>query len=285
MIMKKIIKQLLRENLYNLKEYNEDDDYDDDDYNDDDENQEYFNAKLSDDVKRTSKAYHGRNVIWYGTPSRMVYLTKDEVEGMWGNIYDNDKLESLKNLILNYPDKVELECSYGHGSVVTIIDIKEEQEAVQKNRFEIDYDGSTEPSSTGDDMLDEFLGKDLDDMDWYDLDWSNDDIDNQEAIAKFLERNKISLAQGYKSFDELKKEFNALNPTPIQIETFKSMLEINNMLSKAEAYGDGDFNRFKVQLRDGHHRVFAAFAAGEKYVCVDLVPDDINKFKGYYNLV
>lgn len=277
--MKKIIKQLLREFLTRENDY---DDYDEDE--NDDENQEYFNAKLSDDVKRTSKAFHGRNVIWYGTPGRMVYLTKDEVEGMWGNIYDNNKLESLKNLIINYPDNVEIECSYGHGSVVTIIDIKEEQEAVQGDRFDIDYDGSIEPSSTGDDMLDEYLGKELEDMDWYDLDWLNDDIENQEAMGKYLERNKISLAQG-KSFDDLKKEFNTFNPTPIQIETFNNIVEINNMLLKAEADGDGDFDRFKVELRDGHHRVFAAFAAGERYVCVDLIPEDIIKFKDYYNLV
>ena len=57
------------------------------------------------------------------------------------------------------------------------------------------------------------------------------------------------------------------------------------MVLKAEADGNGDFDRFKVQLRDGHHRVFAAFAAGERYVCVDLIPEDIIKFKGYYNLV
>ena len=274
--MKKIIKQLLREFLTRENDYDEDEN--------DDENQEYFNAKLSDDVKRTSKAFHGRNVIWYGTPGRMVYLTKDEVEGMWGNIYNNNKLESLKNLIINYPDNVEIECSYGHGSVVTIIDIKEEQEAVQGDRFDIDYDGSIEPSSTGDDMLDEYLGKELEDMDWYDLDWLNDDIENQEAMGKYLERNKISLAQG-KSFDDLKKEFNTFNPTPIQIETFNNIVEINNMLLKAEADGDGDFDRFKVELRDGHHRVFAAFAAGERYVCVDLIPEDIIKFKDYYNLV
>jgi hypothetical protein len=158
--MKNLIKQLLRENIALIKEF-----YDDEDNED---NEEYFKPKLNDDVKNRSQEFHGRNVIWYGDPGRMVYLTRDEVEGMFGNVYDENKLQSLKKLILNYPDKVEIECSYGHGDVVGIIDIKEEQESYQSGRFGIDYDGKDDPSTTGDKDLDEYLGKDLDDMYWYD---------------------------------------------------------------------------------------------------------------------
>jgi hypothetical protein len=53
---------------------------------------------------------------------------------------------------------------------------------------------------------------------------------------------------------------------------------MENKLKDAQANDEGDFNKFKVQLRDGHHRVFAAF--NERYVCVDLVDDGIKKYKG-----
>ena len=104
-------------------DYEDDEEYEDDYY--DDEGEEYFTPKLSNDRKRVSQAFFGRNVVWYGAPGRMVYLTRDEVEGMWGNIYDERKLQSLVNLIRTYPDKVELECSYGSASVMGFLQIKE----------------------------------------------------------------------------------------------------------------------------------------------------------------
>lgn len=276
--MKNLIKQILREAL--IKEYYEDED--EDSY--DDSSEEYFTPKLTNAIKKLSQPFHGRNVIWYGTPGKMVYLTRDEVEGMFGNIYNEDKLASLTKLILNYPDKVEIECSYGHSSVITILPIKEEQESYQSGRFEIDYDGTDEPATTGSKELDEYVGKDLDDMYWYDLDWGSDDVDNQDAMAVFFEKNKFALVEG-KSIEELIREFNNFNPTQIQIDCFKEFIKMNKELLEAENNNEGDFNKFKVQLRDGHHRVFAAFDAGEKYVCVDLIDEDLIKYKGYYNLV
>ena len=121
-------------------------------------------------------------------------------------------------------------------------------------------------------------------MSWYDLDWLNDDIDNQDDMAVFMENNKFALIEG-KSLEDMIREFNSINPSPIQMECFKEFLEMNKMLLAAETNEDGDFNKFKIQLRDGHHRVFAAFEAGEKYVCVDMVEDDLKKYKGYYTLV
>ena len=35
-----------------------------------------------------------------------------------------------------------------------------------------------------------------------------------------------------------------------------------------------DFGKLKVQLRDGHHRIFGAINAGEKYVMVDIHTTD-----------
>jgi hypothetical protein len=39
------------------------------------------------------------------------------IYGTLGNIYDSDKLEFVTNMIMNSENNVELECSYGIGSV------------------------------------------------------------------------------------------------------------------------------------------------------------------------
>lgn len=270
---KNSIKNILRKNL--IKEYFDDEDeYDDDE----DSNEEYFRAKLTKEEKRGSQPFHGRNVIWYGTPGRMIYLTRDELYGMFGNIYDKKKMKYLTNLIIDNPNKVELECSYGHGNVITFIDIKEEQEAYFEDRFGIDYDGKDEPSTTGNKQLDVYVGKAFEDMNWFDLDYDNPNIE------KFFDKYKFSVIEG-KPADELIREFNILEPSETEMETFKEFIDMETSLKAANDKGDGDFNKFKVQLRDGHHRVFAALDAGEQFVCVDLPKEDIAKFKGYYKLV
>jgi hypothetical protein len=41
-------------------------------------------------VKANSSRYEGRNVVWYGSIGNMIVLTRDEVDGMTGNIYDEE---------------------------------------------------------------------------------------------------------------------------------------------------------------------------------------------------
>jgi hypothetical protein len=106
----------------------------------------------------------------------MIVLTRDEVDGMTGNIYDEEKLAYLTKLIRDYPEKVELECSYAHGHVINLIDIKEELESFYNDRFVVEYDGHEEPNRTGDEELDEYIGKDLDNNYWYRL-IRNDNIE------------------------------------------------------------------------------------------------------------
>ena len=42
---------------------------------------------------------------------------------------------------------------------------------------------------------------------------------------------------------------------------------------------------FRIQLRDGHHRVMGAIEAGEQYICVNLDKDDVKKFADRIKLV
>jgi hypothetical protein len=75
-----------------INEYDdEEDDYEDDEdeyYYGDEE--QYFKPKLDADVKANSSRYEGRNVVWYGSIGNMIVLTRDEVDGMTGNIYDEE---------------------------------------------------------------------------------------------------------------------------------------------------------------------------------------------------
>jgi hypothetical protein len=64
-----------------------------------------------------------------------------------------------------------------HGHVINLIDIKEELESFYNDRFVVEYDGHEEPNRTGDEELDEYIGKDLDNNYWYNLDYDNDNIE------------------------------------------------------------------------------------------------------------
>jgi hypothetical protein len=46
-----------------------------------------------------------------------------------------------------------------HGHVINLIDIKEELESFYNDRFVVEYDGHEEPNRTGDEELDEYIGR------------------------------------------------------------------------------------------------------------------------------
>lgn len=257
--MKSFIKKLLRESLLFEK---------------------YFNPTLSKDVKKFSKKFEGRNVVWYGDPDQMIVIHKDSVEGMWGNIYYPEKLEQLSDLILNYEGKVELECSYGHGGVIDLTDVVEEQQAYLQDRFEVDYDGKNRPASLGDDDLNRYVGTE----EIGDLDFISSYVTQQE-VQDFFENYWTSFAKGRVSLDQLKEEFKQLEPSEEEVEAFREFIELESGVKEAIENKRGDIGKFTVQLRDGHHRVTAAINAGEEYICVNLDKEHIEKYKGYYKKV
>lgn len=247
--------------------------------------EEYFSNKLSDDIKENSAEYIGRQVTWYGDPSQMIVVNKNQIEGMWGNIYDSDKMDFLTNLIKSSEENVELECSYAYGSVVNFQEIKEHQIANFNNRFEIDYDGIKEPYSIGDADLDEYIGNET-----YIPD---ENYTSLTEVDDFFIENKFSLIENTKSLEQLKKEFYDLErdsdgedfKEEKDYNTFNEFIDIETKIKRAIENEDGDLGSFIVQLRDGHHRIMSAIAAGEDKVCVNLVKEDIEKYKGYYTKV
>lgn len=246
------IRKLLREGLNRLIE------------------EDYFNVTLPDNIKRLSKRYIGRGVTWYGDPEQMIVIHKDYVDGMWGNIYDMDKFNYVVELIQNSEDNVEFECSYAMGSMTTFTDIKEEQEANYNGRFEIDYEGKNRPASTGDDGLDVYVGNE----DYMDEEYGL----SSDEVIKFFDKNKFSMVEFGKSVDDLKREFMSLDYDEDDEYAFNEFIEMEVALKEVVDNELGDIGDFRIQLRDGHHRVMGAIEAGERYVCVNLDKDDIKRF-------
>jgi hypothetical protein len=256
--MSELIKKLLRESLIYEK---------------------YFDKKLSKDIKSRSHRYVGRAVTWYGDPDQMIVISAEDIHGTFGNIYDSDKLEFVTNMIMNSENNVELECSYGIGSVVDFTEIMEEQTAEIGGYFMQDYDGKTRPNSTGDEELDKYVGTEeityLDFMSY----------EPSDEIIAFFDRNRFSLIRGYRTSQELIDEIKTLSPDENDVDAFEQFLDYENKLLSAKENNEGDFNRFAVQLRDGHHRVMGAIDAGERWVCLNLTKESLVKFKEYYTRV
>lgn len=245
---------------------------------------ENFRLELTPEEKRGKAKYVGRNVTWYGFPNNMIVINKDDVYGMWGNVYDSDKLAQVVDMITDYDardaDTVELECSYGVGGVTTLTDIVEEQQSSYSGNFITDYDGKDDPATTGSDELDKYLGVEyMDELDFI-SDWVS-----EPDMVKFFDDNRTSIARGTQTVESLTKAFKALSPDNEEYEALKEFLRLEVALKDAQDNNKGDFNKFTVQLRDGHHRVMGAIEAGEEYVCLNLVDEDIKKYKGRYQLV
>jgi len=270
------IRKIIREVI--LKEYYEDEEeYGDDEHYMEDEGEQYFTPTISNEIKGWSHKYEGRNVVWYGDPDQMIVIHKDQIEGMFGNIYDPAKMRYIVKLISDYPEKIELECSYGIGGIIDIIDIKEEQNAVAEDRFDSDYDGKIEAASTGSEELDQYAGKNIEDMDFaYSV--------GPEAL-EFFENHKFDVIGERYTPEQLKEGFMAIGPDEDEVEAFGEFINLEIALKSAKVNEEGDFNKFVVQLRDGHHRIMGAIKAGEEYVCLNLAKEDIPKFKGRYQKV
>lgn len=253
------------------------------------EDEEYYRAKLTEDEKQGTVYFTGKSITWFGTPGKAIVIPIDDVYGMDGNIYDNDKTKSLVNLIENSIYNVELLTSYGYADVVTFINIKEHQISVYTDGFGIDYDGHEVPYSIGDETLDEYIGavgsdNIMDIFDVHDNDFNKfidtykfalvekimDEVALQEAIDDFLiEQKEILLDDDYEILDNNLDQF----------------MDYELALKEADENEEGDIGRFVVQLRDGHHRWQAAKEVGEEYFAIDLVDKSLKEFKGKYRLL
>lgn len=102
---------------------------------------------------RKRDLYYGRNVIWAGDHGRMIRVSPENIEHIWGNIFDADQLAAIVAGIRDADDRVIFYAPYGEVSFVEIQDIKESIEAFAHG----DDDGMDAPLSTGDEDLDKWI--------------------------------------------------------------------------------------------------------------------------------
>jgi hypothetical protein len=242
---------------------------------------EYYNTTIPKEDAARSAKYVGTNVVWYGNKGNMVVLHKSQVHGMWGNIYNHEKMNYLSDLIQNHDEKVELECSYGIPSIVTLIDILEHQNSYLRDDFGMEYEGYTKPYSTGDSELDEYLGIE------YPTEHDMLGCDEEDIMNEFIELYRTELAQGRYTPEHIKNEFYKVLPEPSEfdLECLSNYFKLEAGLKNVIDNELGDYNKLSVQLRDGHHRVFGAIQSGEEYVCVNIPKDNIDGHEDYLNFV
>jgi len=93
--------------------------------------------------------YYGRNVIWVGTEGEMIKLTPVQLVPIEGNIFDFNKLATLRAAIENSDDRIELRSGYAAMSRVDPDSVRESIEYAEDNQ-----DGEL---TTGDEDLDAWL--------------------------------------------------------------------------------------------------------------------------------
>lgn len=258
------------------------------DENEDWEDGDDFSPTIPDRVKDNSNRYVGRAVTWYGDPQQMIVVHKDYVDGMFGNIYNYEKMENLVDLIRNHEDNVEIECTYAHISGIDFTDVLEQQQSHKNGDFERDYEGTRNMASIGDEELDDYIGSDeLDDSEL--MQYENYD---EYDLYELLNNNRFYLVYG-KTDDYIKSLVSNLNTKNIEeigeplterdYEYLKTFMEIEHRIANAVRDEDGDINTYRIQLRDGHHRVMGAIEAGENHICVNLDKESIQEYGDIIN--
>jgi hypothetical protein len=222
-----------------------------------------FKRKIDKEVKKRSAKFEGKNIIWYGEKGHMAVVPIGYIEEMEGNIFYEDKLKQLNNLITYSDKKVQLQTSYGFAHQVDFTSILETQNSYYSGRFEIDYGGMQEPYTIGDSDLDKYIGSDepiedllFDDWDIYSLLLKHkfDIVYNKMTEQQLIDVIKNAIQEAGESDDESITEYILYQ------KNIKDAIDSEH----------GDIGAVYIQLRDGHHRARAAIQAGERYICVDL---------------
>lgn len=240
-------------------------------YSDEEDADGSFSPKLPKEEKEGLKAYHGRNVIWYGREGDVIRMDANDVYPIDGNIFYPSKIASVKKMIKQSDDKVELSMGYGFPKVVDITDIAESIEYADDNMHE--------PFTIEDEELDNYLGGE------------NNDYFSDEfpTISKFVDAKFLYIAEDHETEEENEKNFKEFLERKVdeddreeaegEYEDWVNMeLEIKDAIENEY----GDIGRIIMQVRDGNHRTFGAIDAGEDYIYLhievkrkDAIPQEI----------
>lgn len=96
--------------------------------------------------------YRGNNVIWIGTPGKMIRVDSNAIYPIEGNIFNSEKISQIASKIINSEKKTILYAPYGVATKVDIDNIRESIEYSEATHKE-------DPSvlTTGNDELDEYI--------------------------------------------------------------------------------------------------------------------------------
>lgn len=111
-----------------------------------------------DDRDYLPDPYHGRDVIWMGESGRMVKVTPQNSQPVWGNIFHEDKIRETAEAIRYSEDRVRFNAPLAHISIIDITDVKESIEGAEHG--DLMYDpviNDYHVYTTGDDNLDRYI--------------------------------------------------------------------------------------------------------------------------------
>ena len=180
--------------------------------------------------------YFGRNIVWHGYKGRMVKVDFDLSYPMWGNTFEEDKIEGLVDSIEQAEERYHLDAPLVSPSVITEADIIEYLRDEDGEHFSYDPLGVQLELTFGDDELDSYA-KDPD---------------------EFLQDNT-----GY-SLSEI-KEYSEEDDDEDLASAVEMWREMETWLKEAIADKDGSIGIITFQVRDGNHRRVAAKRVGEPY--------------------
>lgn len=239
-----------------------------------------FKSKISKQTKKMASEFIGRNITWFGTKGKSAIIPISDFDGMWGNIYNEEKIERLVNKIQSMDENIELEASYCIPYIVGLQIVKEMQESESAGTFSTDNENMTKVLSTDDDELDKYIGsydnlEDIDELAYVDSDF-----------IPLVKKYHLDIGQNTKSLANFKKDLvmlvreNDLERSEA-VEVYQYVKHMEEKLYEALENNWGDLGSMRFQLRDGHHRWKAAVELGERYVLCDIHDFDMSEVAKY----
>lgn len=237
---------------------------------------DYYEEISDDQIAQEEKfgnLYRGRNVVWIGQNGRMIQALPDYTYPIDGNIFYDDKIQTVESIIQDSNDYVYFYAPYGEASIITLNDVAES----------IQYEGdiSHRAWTTGDEDLDEYVANELD---WIEWNFEPESSIFTEDLLKFVKSNNLDDFKKFLIEDEGwdEEDFEeGFEDAVTDLSSLRNLInEMETLKKEAVQSNSGDLGKISVQIRDGNHRAFGAFAAGEPYVWVMLSDNqmqDINQ--------
>jgi len=235
--------------------------------------------EMPEETKKHRVFHDTRMIRWWGDPRQMVVVHKDRINHRVDNIFYPEKVERFKNFFKEADwrgERVDVECSYAFASVIEIIDVIEQQAAHIGGYLSHDY-GLSVPASTGDEDWDYYLGQEDFELIIEKLMWPS----VYRETEAFFSKHRLDIVKYGKS-PELIKEL--WKDTPYHddeedMEAFDVWMNFQLEMLEGIKKGEGDLGNIDIQIRDSNHRLKAAIAAGEEYVCIEIFEEHLQNPK------